>query len=86
MISDEEALKRFELRKRLFAFVGQIDNSTLPAGSPMYFYCWHCGDLTDELPEEYLVNPKRVCEPCEEMISRGLIVDAVKLIERVLKF
>ncbi len=75
MISDEEALKRFSLRKRLFAIVGQVDNGDLPAGSPMFFYCWYCSDLVDELPEDYTTVPKRYCDECSELISRKLLLE-----------
>lgn len=73
MISDEEALKRFDLRKRLFAIIPRIENSLLVAGSPMYFYCRCCGDMCDELPEDFLTVPKLTCVECDGLIDRGLL-------------
>ncbi len=63
-----------QFKKRKAANKGkQIDNSSLYAGSPMYFYCRFCGEHTDTLPESYLCTPKRVCEPCEILHAHGLI-------------
>lgn len=51
----------------------QIDNSSLYAGSPMYFYCRFCGCQTAVLPEDYTCTPKRVCDPCEILHAHGLV-------------
>jgi len=72
-VSDEEALERFDLRKYLFSIIPRIDNSLLVAGSPMYFYCRYCGDLCDELPEEFLTVPKIACAECDTLVMRGLL-------------
>lgn len=53
------ALKQFEKRKKENSKVKKIDNSSLPAGSPMYFYCSFCGCLTDVLPESFTCEPKK---------------------------
>jgi len=46
---------------------GKIDNSRLPAGSPMYFYCIACGLQSDTQPEGYTCRPKRSCDACLKM-------------------
>lgn len=67
------AMAQFKKRKEANAKVEQVNNSDLPAGSPMYFYCLYCGGLTDCLPESYIGKPRRVCEPCEVLRLHGLI-------------
>lgn len=69
----------FELAMRMFkerkaANEGkQIDNSRLHAGSPMYYYCRHCGAHTETLPESHWGRPKTVCDPCDVLHKHGLI-------------
>lgn len=67
------ALKKFEERKALAAETPKIDNSKLYAGSPMYFYCNHCGGLADTVPEDYIFKPRHVCSQCEAMIEHGYL-------------
>lgn len=67
------ALQCFEQRKKLGADTPKIDNSSLCAGSPMYYYCKHCGMFTEELPETHLAAPKVVCDPCRELQRYGLL-------------
>lgn len=56
----------------------QINNSALPAGSPMYYYCKHCGTHTETLSEGHWSRPKTVCEACEALAVHGLIPDALE--------
>ena len=49
----------------------QIDNASLYAGSPMYFYCISCGHESDVLPESYTCKPKRLCDECSAMKALG---------------
>ena len=65
-------MEQFEQRKKDNAGK-QIDNSRLHAGSPMYFYCRHCGVQTEVCPEGYMWRPKRVCDDCEKLVAQGLI-------------
>jgi hypothetical protein len=51
----------------------QIDNSTLYAGSPMYYYCRHCECHTQTLSESHSGRPITVCTPCEALDVHGLI-------------
>lgn len=46
---------------------GQIDNSRLPAGSPMIYYCRACGCVSASLPECHLGPPPRYCSDCNDM-------------------
>jgi hypothetical protein len=50
----------------------QIDNATLYAGSPMYYYCRDCGALVASLPECHTEAPPRYCEACYELRKREL--------------
>jgi hypothetical protein len=55
----------------------RIDNASLPAGSPMYYYCHVCGHLTAELPENwYDTPPPELCDPCQELVDRGWPTDS----------
>jgi hypothetical protein len=49
----------------------QIDNGSLYAGSPMYFYCKSCGYESDCLPESYLGIPKKLCSDCQDLKDLG---------------
>jgi hypothetical protein len=72
----DTAIKQF-LRRREYAIKqGQIDNSSLPAGYPMYFYCTHCGILLETLPEEYIFRPRRQCSQCKGLSEMRWLQDA----------
>jgi hypothetical protein len=52
----------------------KIDNSTLYAGSDMYYYCQSCGHLVDILPENWdprFTQPKRLCDECQALKNLG---------------
>jgi hypothetical protein len=51
----------------------QVDNSSLPAGSPMYYYCRFCGAHTETLSEGHWGRPQTVCDPCKILRDHGLI-------------
>ena len=60
-----------ELKKRRENQPEQKNNSSLPAGFPMYFYCRSCGHLSDELPESYTGTPKKLCDECQALKDLG---------------
>lgn len=49
----------------------KIDNASLIAGSPMYFYCISCGHQSDVLPESYLGVPNKLCGECAALKELG---------------
>lgn len=52
-----------EIRKA--AAPKHVDNASLPAGSPMYYYCHSCGHQTAVLPEGWWrTPPPKFCEWC----------------------
>lgn len=69
----EIAVRQFEKRKAENAEKPKIDNASLPAGSPMYYYCKFCGDHTETLPETHIRAPKVICDPCKVLNDHGLI-------------
>ena len=69
----EVALKEFEERKVANAKKPRIDNSSLYAGSPMYYYCRACGGLSDVLAESDFSSPKRYCKDCQKLIDQGIL-------------
>ncbi len=45
----------------------QVDNSRLPAGAQMHYYCHGCGLLAETLPEDWWKRPpKKLCSLCEK--------------------
>ena len=49
----------------------KIDNASLMAGSPMYFYCISCGHQSDVLPESYFGTPRKLCSECAALKELG---------------
>lgn len=81
MIADTKAIKR--IAKRLANQPEQINNSALPAGSPMYFYCKICGHQSDRLPESYTCRPRQYCEDCQDIKKANPRISDKSLIEMV---
>ncbi len=49
-----------------------IDNSSLQAGSNMYYYCKYCLALTHTLSEgDFRTKPKRCCNDCQPLKDKG---------------
>lgn len=67
------ALEQFKKRKEANSKKERINNSSLPAGSPMYYYCALCGDHTETLPESHVKRPKTTCDPCKILRDHGLV-------------
>jgi hypothetical protein len=63
------ALKALEHRRKHKP--KRIDNSSLPAGAPMYYYCKACGHIADVLPESHLFRPRQLCEECQALKDLG---------------
>jgi len=63
------ALEALRTRRARWNDVVLIDNSTLPAGSPMYFACIACG-MTITVAEGYIDKPD-LCVECEAMHKLG---------------
>ena len=53
----------FEHRCQAAALIKRKINQFLPAGSPMYYYCWTCGTEM-VLPEDHPDPAPRHCEDC----------------------
>jgi len=65
------ALKALAERRKKNRKAEKIDNSSLHAGSPMYFYCKGCDELADTLPENYISRPKKLCDECQALQDLG---------------
>lgn len=69
MQGKEAALKA--LAERRAAQQSRIDNASLPAGAPMYYYCISCGHTADVLSEGHWGSPRRLCEECQALKDLG---------------
>ena len=49
----------------------RIDNASLYAGSPMYYYCYTCGHLSDVLPESHYGTPSHISNECQALNQLG---------------
>ncbi len=67
----DAALKALAERREENAKKKKIDNSSLHAGSLMYFYCKSCDGLADTLPESYISPPKKLCDECQALKDLG---------------
>ena len=67
----EYALEQLKKRREKNAKEEKIDNASLHAGSPMYFYCTACGGLADTKPETYTDSPKKLCDECQALKDLG---------------
>ncbi|KKM61094.1 hypothetical protein LCGC14_1535210 [marine sediment metagenome] len=67
----EFALETLAERRERNKGIKRINNSDLPAGAPMYFYCITCGGTSDVLPENYLAPPKKLCNECNALKDLG---------------
>ncbi|MDR0282313.1 MAG: hypothetical protein LBI53_03140 [Candidatus Peribacteria bacterium] len=68
-LSEEAALAALKERKENPPT--KVKNDSLPAGSPMYFYCRICGHQSDVLPETYVGSPKKFCKECQILQNEG---------------
>lgn len=76
---DFEIAKK-EFYRRYHEYHGkEIDNSSLPAGAPMYYYCSGCSILTAVLPELWVSGgPPKYCEACKILADNGLLDGLIK--------
>jgi hypothetical protein len=47
----------------------QVDNSQMPAGAQMIYYCRTCGHVCDIKHEAYIFPPYRHCSECQALID-----------------
>lgn len=65
----QKALEALADRRKRNADIKRIDNASLPAGSPMYFYCVTCGEEMS-VPEGYTSRSK-TCGECSALKDLG---------------
>ena len=59
----------------------RIDNASLYAGSPMYYYCGECGAFITSLPECHSGPAPHTCNSCKKLEDGELMVEARKAAE-----
>lgn len=72
----KKAIELFQARVIRARREGRINNTDLPAGSPMYFYCNYCGILCDKVEEEYIFSVYHECSQCRGMMKEGWLEEA----------
>ncbi len=81
----KKAIEQFVGRATAARKQKRVENDKLYAGSPMYFYCVHCGIVCDVLPEEYCFSPHRECSQCVGLSKESLIGVAKAVLEASLE-
>jgi hypothetical protein len=68
----EKEIEAYKKRKEEYRGK-QKDNASLPAGSCMYYYCRHCGAMSDCRAEsDFGGGPiQRVCDECRSLEKKG---------------
>lgn len=59
----------------------RVDNGSLRAGSPMYYYCKTCGEEI-VLPEEHTCPAPKLCDGCVELEKHELLGEALRRVGR----
>lgn len=63
-----------------------FDNSQLPAGSPMHYFCHGCYIKVATLPEGWFMSgPPKYCDACKSLAEHGLLSEAQKYLEQRLE-
>lgn len=78
-LAKDAALDQFRRRAKYASKQTNYDNGNLPAGSPVYVYCEHCGILLERLPEDYLFPPLKECSQCTGLKKQGWLNEAKKV-------
>lgn len=76
-IAKEKACEQFRRRRHYGSQIDKVNNSELHAGSPLYFYCKHCGIPTEVLPEDYVFPPRPECSQCQGLRNEGWLETAI---------
>lgn len=66
-----KALAAFRARQKARAKIEPVNNGRLYAGEPMYFYCQHCGDVSDTKGESYTDKVNHTCRQCQALQDEG---------------
>lgn len=66
----EFALEQLRLRRQENAGRKKVDNSSLPAEAPMYYYCTSCNHEM-KLPENHTCPAPDLCDECKAMKMLG---------------
>ena len=69
-LGKEAALQALEQRRKENKGKKRIDNRTLPAGSPMHYYCVACGGSM-VLPELHREPAPQLCAECSALKACG---------------
>lgn len=82
----EIAFATFAKRYRENVKNKDFDNSRLPAGSPMYYFCHGCYIKVATLPEGWWSSgPPKYCDACKSLADHGLLSEAQKYLEQRLE-
>lgn len=68
-IAKQYALVALEMRRAIYKNAARIDNASLRAGQPMYYYCTEC-NAPIEVPEDWTTRPYQ-CPQCLLLKDQG---------------
>ena len=75
-IAKRTAIEQF-VRRTVYASTHEkYESEQLPAGSPVFVYCAHCGIMIERLPEDYLFPPYTECSQCVGLKKQGWLEEA----------
>lgn len=63
-------LEALKARRKANINLVHVDNASLRAGEPMYYYCRLCG-AEMKLHEEHVEPAPKHCEPCTQLLAQG---------------
>lgn len=69
----DKRLTKFHARKKENSKKERIRNDELPAGSSMYYYCYHCGSISDVRSEDDFSLVNHTCTDCKPLVEDKLI-------------
>jgi hypothetical protein len=75
---EERKIEEFILRHKNRPL--PMDNASLVAGSPMYYYCKACGKFITALPEEHIRPAPKYCDDCQDLKNEALLDEALRRI------
>lgn len=69
------AIKSLHERRAKSLTDTKVNNASLPAGFPIYYYCISCGQVSETVSETYVTSPRKICTECQAMIDLNWLTE-----------